>query len=144
MFYTGLYYIIPFVLYVPSECATHSQYLAGAILACACVCMYNSHMLFSVSTIYCLCHIVEIVKLPSLQPNCWIKANVNQSGFYRVKYDTNNWHLLIRHLRETQDGAFVSGRDCVNVSKGTIYIVLQALSPVDRAGLLDDVFSLSR
>ena len=35
----------------------------------------------------------------SLQPGCWVKANVNQSGFYRVNYDTDNWYLLISHLK---------------------------------------------
>ena len=35
----------------------------------------------------------------SLNPDCWVKANVNQSGFYRVNYDIGNWYLLISHLK---------------------------------------------
>ena len=35
----------------------------------------------------------------SLRPGCWVKANVNQSGFYRVNYDIDNWYLLISHLK---------------------------------------------
>ena len=43
---------------------------------------------------------VDSIKLPSLPPNCWIKANINQSGFYRVNYDTKNLKLLIKHLKD--------------------------------------------
>ena len=32
-------------------------------------------------------------------PGCWVKANVDQSGFYRVNYNINNWYLLISHLK---------------------------------------------
>ncbi|XP_014663086.1 PREDICTED: aminopeptidase N-like isoform X2 [Priapulus caudatus] len=51
----------------------------------------------------------------------WIKANVNQTGFYRVKYDQKNWDALIRLLKSNH----------------------HVLSPADRSGLLDDAFSLS-
>lgn len=52
----------------------------------------------------------------------WIKANVNQSGFYRVMYDEETWQNLI-HLLKTN------------------HTVLNA---ADRASLLDDAFTLCR
>lgn len=52
----------------------------------------------------------------------WIKANVNQSGYYRVNYDQRLWDAIITQL----------------MSKHT------AFSPADRASLLDDAFTLSR
>ena len=30
--------------------------------------------------------------------NGFIKANVNQTGFYRVNYDIENWRKIINHL----------------------------------------------
>lgn len=52
----------------------------------------------------------------------WIKANVNQSGYYRVNYDQALWDAIIAQL--------------INNHK--------AFSPADRASLLDDAFTLSR
>ncbi|XP_031336695.1 endoplasmic reticulum aminopeptidase 1-like isoform X2 [Photinus pyralis] len=52
----------------------------------------------------------------------WIKANINQSGFYRVMYDETMWTNIIADLR----------------SNHTIF------NPADRASLIDDAFTLSR
>lgn len=52
----------------------------------------------------------------------WIKVNVNQSGFYRVNYERVMWQALIRALRQNH----------------TVF------SAADRAGLLDDAFTLCR
>ncbi|XP_075550023.1 endoplasmic reticulum aminopeptidase 1-like isoform X2 [Dermacentor variabilis] len=52
----------------------------------------------------------------------WIKANVNQTGFYRVNYDAPNWAALMGQLQRDH----------------------QALWPADRASLLDDAFTLAR
>jgi hypothetical protein len=52
----------------------------------------------------------------------WFKANVNQSGFYRVNYDREMWGHLISAM--------------VNNSN--------AFSPADRASLIDDAFTLCR
>ena len=52
----------------------------------------------------------------------WIKVNVNQSGFYRVNYETDMWLALIRTLRQNHS----------------------VFSAADRAGLLDDAFTLCR
>ena len=52
----------------------------------------------------------------------WVKANVNQSGFYRVLYTDDMWYEIIHALKND-----------VNV-----------LSPADRANLIDDAFILNR
>ncbi|XP_064645102.1 endoplasmic reticulum aminopeptidase 1-like isoform X1 [Lineus longissimus] len=52
----------------------------------------------------------------------WYKANVNQSGFYRVNYPQENWNALIKQLKEDHN----------------------KLSASDRAGLVDDAFALAR
>ncbi|XP_017303049.1 leucyl-cystinyl aminopeptidase-like, partial [Diaphorina citri] len=52
----------------------------------------------------------------------WIKANVNQSGFYRVTYDDHLWDALIQALKTNHE----------------------VFSPADRASLIDDAFTLSR
>lgn len=52
----------------------------------------------------------------------WIKANVNQIGYYRVNYDNENWRNLCQQL---------------NVDH-------KVLSAADRSGLIDDAFHLSR
>ncbi|XP_073998601.1 endoplasmic reticulum aminopeptidase 1-like isoform X3 [Rhodnius prolixus] len=52
----------------------------------------------------------------------WLKANINQSGFYRVNYDQDNWEALISTLKRNH----------------TVF------SPTDRASLLDDAFTLCR
>lgn len=52
----------------------------------------------------------------------WIKANVNQSGFYRVMYDETMWSELIQVLKKKHT----------------------TLNPADRASLIDDAFTLCR
>lgn len=52
----------------------------------------------------------------------WIKANVNQSGFYRVMYDESLWSILI----------------------GTMQKNHLIFSAADRASLMDDAFTLCR
>lgn len=52
----------------------------------------------------------------------WMKANVNQSGYYRVNYGRDIWNAILLQLQTNH----------------TVF------SPADRAGLLDDVFTLSR
>lgn len=52
----------------------------------------------------------------------WLKININQSGLYRVNYDEPTWKILI--------GILVNDH--------------QTFSAVDRAGLMDDIFMLSR
>ncbi|KAL1493346.1 hypothetical protein ABEB36_011418 [Hypothenemus hampei] len=52
----------------------------------------------------------------------WIKANVNQTGFYRVMYEEQMWHSLINILKTNH----------------TVF------SATDRANLIDDAFTLCR
>lgn len=52
----------------------------------------------------------------------WIKANVNQTGFYRVMYDEEMWLSIISLLKTNHE----------------------VFSSADRAGLIDDAFSLCR
>lgn len=52
----------------------------------------------------------------------WIKANVGQTGFYRVNYDKTNWKRLVKQL-DSNHKVFAS---------------------VDRGGLIDDAFNLAR
>ncbi|XP_028128898.1 endoplasmic reticulum aminopeptidase 2-like isoform X2 [Diabrotica virgifera virgifera] len=52
----------------------------------------------------------------------WIKANANQTGFYRVMYDDDIWASLIKVLKTNH----------------------KVFSAADRASLIDDAFSLSR
>ncbi|XP_023702695.1 endoplasmic reticulum aminopeptidase 1 isoform X2 [Cryptotermes secundus] len=52
----------------------------------------------------------------------WIKVNVNQSGFYRVTYSNDMWQSIISALQHNHTD----------------------FSPADRAGLIDDAFTLCR
>lgn len=52
----------------------------------------------------------------------WLKANVNQSGFYRVTYSEDMWMSIIAALKKDHS----------------------VFSPADRASLIDDVFTLCR
>ena len=69
--------------------------------------------------INCTIHLVRFEIAPEVK---WIKANVNQSGFYRVMYDDKMWIEIISTLRTNH----------------TLF------NPADRANLIDDVFTLSR
>lgn len=62
------------------------------------------------------------MRVPFAERPLWIKANVNQTGFYRVNYEASNWAALGHQLHTDH----------------------QALSASDRAGLLDDTFTLAR
>jgi len=52
----------------------------------------------------------------------WIKANVGQTGFYRVNYDQKNWNRLTNQLSSNH----------------------KVFAAVDRSGLIDDAFNLAR
>ncbi|KAL9985905.1 hypothetical protein ACROYT_G008358 [Oculina patagonica] len=52
----------------------------------------------------------------------WIKANVDQIGYYRVNYEKVNWDALCNQLNSDHE----------------------ALSAADRSGLIDDAFHLAR
>lgn len=58
------------------------------------------------------------------QSNGWIKANFQQMGFYRVLYPDSMWSSFYKHLSQTDPNQW-------------------ELSSPDRAGLLNDAFSLA-
>ncbi|XP_058424828.1 thyrotropin-releasing hormone-degrading ectoenzyme [Diceros bicornis minor] len=61
-------------------------------------------------------------RITSLDKGSWLLGNINQTGYFRVNYDLRNWRLLIDQL--------VSNHEVLSVS--------------NRAGLIDDAFSLAR
>ena len=49
--------------------------------------------------LYILIFVFILVKLPAgTKENVWFKMNFNQTGFYRVNYQTDNWQKLVRQL----------------------------------------------
>jgi aminopeptidase N len=67
-------------------------------------------------------YISVAVKFDIPPETTWIKVNVNQSGFYRVTYSNDMWQSIISALQHNHT----------------------AFSPADRAGLIDDAFTLCR
>ncbi|XP_044535125.1 thyrotropin-releasing hormone-degrading ectoenzyme [Gracilinanus agilis] len=58
----------------------------------------------------------------TLDKGSWLLGNINQTGYFRVNYDLRNWRLLIDQLIRNHE----------------------VLSVSNRAGLIDDAFSLAR
>ncbi|XP_031794682.1 thyrotropin-releasing hormone-degrading ectoenzyme isoform X3 [Sarcophilus harrisii] len=58
----------------------------------------------------------------TLDKESWLLGNINQTGYFRVNYDLRNWRLLIDQLMQNHE----------------------VLSVSNRAGLIDDAFSLAR
>uniref|UniRef100_H0VA98 Thyrotropin releasing hormone degrading enzyme n=1 Tax=Cavia porcellus TaxID=10141 RepID=H0VA98_CAVPO len=61
-------------------------------------------------------------RVTSLDKGSWLLGNINQTGYFRVNYDLRNWRLLIDQLIRNHE----------------------VLSVSNRAGLIDDAFSLAR
>ncbi|XP_019604522.1 thyrotropin-releasing hormone-degrading ectoenzyme isoform X2 [Rhinolophus sinicus] len=61
-------------------------------------------------------------RITSLDKGSWLLGNINQTGYFRVNYDLRNWRLLIDQLIRNHE----------------------VLSVSNRAGLIDDAFSLAR
>ncbi|XP_075396060.1 thyrotropin-releasing hormone-degrading ectoenzyme-like isoform X1 [Tenrec ecaudatus] len=61
-------------------------------------------------------------RITSLGKGSWLLGNINQTGYFRVNYDLRNWRLLIEQLIRNHE----------------------VLSVSNRAGLIDDAFSLAR
>uniref|UniRef100_A0A9L0JZU0 Aminopeptidase n=1 Tax=Equus asinus TaxID=9793 RepID=A0A9L0JZU0_EQUAS len=61
-------------------------------------------------------------RITSLDKGSWLLGNINQTGYFRVNYDLRNWRLLIDQL--------IRNHEILSVS--------------NRAGLIDDAFSLAR
>jgi hypothetical protein len=65
---------------------------------------------------------VLVDEFPMPYRSQWIKFNVNQTGFYRVLYETDLWNSILNVLL-TNPAVF---------------------TPTDRANLIDDSFALSK
>lgn len=59
-----------------------------------------------------------------INENEWVIVNVQETGYYRVNYDNNNWHLLTNYLRNMR--------------------TFTDISPINRAQLLNDALNLAR
>ncbi|XP_051547221.1 thyrotropin-releasing hormone-degrading ectoenzyme-like [Myxocyprinus asiaticus] len=80
----------------------------------------SSHI--STETIIWLSNKTEMHRVSQMDGETWLLGNINQTGYFRVNYDLNNWRLLIQQL----------------MTNPTI------ISVGNRAGLIDDVFNLAR
>uniref|UniRef100_A0A8C6TVE1 Thyrotropin-releasing hormone-degrading ectoenzyme n=1 Tax=Neogobius melanostomus TaxID=47308 RepID=A0A8C6TVE1_9GOBI len=65
----------------------------------------------------------ETHRIDAMHGNTWLLGNINQTGYFRVNYDLQNWRLLIQQLHSNPQ---------VMISVG------------NRAGLIDDAFNLAR
>ena len=52
--------------------------------------------MLGISSDHCI-QLIASITLDSSQN--WIKANLQQMGFYRVNYDVDNWNSLIAYLK---------------------------------------------
>uniref|UniRef100_A0A8C6TT61 Aminopeptidase n=1 Tax=Neogobius melanostomus TaxID=47308 RepID=A0A8C6TT61_9GOBI len=64
----------------------------------------------------------ETHRIDAMHGNTWLLGNINQTGYFRVNYDLQNWRLLIQQLHSNP----------------------QMISVGNRAGLIDDAFNLAR
>uniref|UniRef100_A0A673A0F8 Aminopeptidase n=1 Tax=Sphaeramia orbicularis TaxID=375764 RepID=A0A673A0F8_9TELE len=64
----------------------------------------------------------ETHRIGEMDDNTWLLGNINQTGYFRVNYDLQNWKLLIQQLHNNP----------------------QIISVGNRAGLIDDAFNLAR
>ncbi|XP_044198996.1 thyrotropin-releasing hormone-degrading ectoenzyme-like [Thunnus albacares] len=64
----------------------------------------------------------ETHRISQMDDNTWLLGNINQTGYFRVNYDLQNWKLLIQQLHTNP----------------------QIISVGNRAGLIDDAFNLAR
>ncbi|TNM91518.1 hypothetical protein fugu_019898 [Takifugu bimaculatus] len=64
----------------------------------------------------------ETHRIGAMDDKTWLLGNINQTGYFRVNYDLQNWKLLIQQLHANH----------------------QTISVGNRAGLIDDTFNLAR
>ncbi|XP_057710612.1 thyrotropin-releasing hormone-degrading ectoenzyme isoform X1 [Corythoichthys intestinalis] len=64
----------------------------------------------------------ETHTMSEMSDKTWLLGNINQTGYFRVNYDLQNWKLLIQQLHADP----------------------QVISVGNRAGLIDDAFNLAR
>lgn len=94
-------------------------------------------------------------RITYLDKGSWLLGNINQTGYFRVNYDLRNWRLLIDQLIRNHE---VHSRFAYQIPfliyeylpfLILIYHIIfsnwpQVLSVSNRAGLIDDAFSLAR
>uniref|UniRef100_A0A8C9S2E7 Aminopeptidase n=2 Tax=Scleropages formosus TaxID=113540 RepID=A0A8C9S2E7_SCLFO len=83
--------------------------------------MGNSSHMSSESVIWVSSR-TELHKISLMDEGMWLLGNINQTGYFRVNYDLENWRLLINQLMKNP----------------------AIISVGNRAGLIDDVFNLAR
>lgn len=44
--------------------------------------------------------IAEIHRIGEMDDRTWLLGNINQTGYFRVNYDLQNWKLLIQQLHD--------------------------------------------
>lgn len=59
-----------------------------------------------------------------LREEDWIVVNIQETGYYRVNYDEENWHLITKHLSDP--------------------LKYREIAPTNRAQLLDDALNLAK
>ncbi|KAE8281210.1 Thyrotropin-releasing hormone-degrading ectoenzyme [Larimichthys crocea] len=64
----------------------------------------------------------ETHRIGHMDDRTWLLGNINQTGYFRVNYDLQNWKLLIQQLHTNP----------------------QIISVGNRAGLIDDAFNLAK
>ncbi|XP_035003749.2 thyrotropin-releasing hormone-degrading ectoenzyme [Hippoglossus stenolepis] len=64
----------------------------------------------------------EMHRIGQMDDSTWLLGNINQTGYFRVNYDLQNWKLLIQQLHNNPE----------------------IISVGNRAGLIDDAFNLAR
>ncbi|CAB1417946.1 unnamed protein product, partial [Pleuronectes platessa] len=64
----------------------------------------------------------ETHRIGQMDDSTWLLGNINQTGYFRVNYDLQNWKLLIQQLHHNPE----------------------IISVGNRAGLIDDAFNLAR
>uniref|UniRef100_A0A8D3A9K0 Aminopeptidase n=2 Tax=Scophthalmus maximus TaxID=52904 RepID=A0A8D3A9K0_SCOMX len=67
----------------------------------------------------------ETHRVGQMDDSTWLLGNINQTGYFRVNYDLQNWKLLIQQLHTSPQ-------------------VRPIISVGNRAGLIDDAFNLAR
>lgn len=89
-----------------------------------------------------------------MHENTWLLGNINQTGYFRVNYDLQNWKLLIQQLHNNPQ-VKLSISSLVSVCSDPLLFPVfthslpvsrffQIISVGNRAGLIDDAFNLAR
>lgn len=45
----------------------------------------------------------ETHRIGEMDDNTWLLGNINQTGYFRVNYDLQNWKLLIQQLHDNHE-----------------------------------------